>query len=338
MLAILLVLSAQYSFAQQLTTNRQVLAVAQGCGDQVYNLTDVVEMDELARCYQVAVKEVSRRQATPLQLAFLTCNEFKTNDLRRLACLRKFQESINDSDIDTLLTKCPKEDAALVKCATDKNANCIPTAKKAMQCYENAKSSFTTSNNSAYRPSAADHNYVNTTIAGCGDSKIISSTNIEAAEIEGQVNCYQTALIGIDKRMPSTAKLSIDLCSNFKYYSQKVDCFKKIGQHQEALDIEAAVKQHHGLTPKEKILTVTKLNSYVAECLDNPKMVKKTNENKEKYYSKIFRKDGSAVQTGFKNPEVFYKKGYNCIVEKFERAAQNKSESSTPVPTSSGAQ
>lgn len=319
MLAILLLLSAQFSFAEVLTKNSIIKAVAQGCGDKVYDLTDSAEMNNLASCYQTAIKLIPNKFTPAANVAFAVCNEFKQNDIRRLTCLKKFQESIKDPNLETVMSKCPKEEEALVKCAKTPNSNCFPVASAAMNCYSEAKATLQL-NSPAYRLSVAENSLVNTVNLGCGTNKRISSTIISAEDVESQVNCYQVGMLSIDKRsLPTTYKLSLDICDKFGPYHRKVKCLEDIAQDQEKTDIAAQVAQDQNLSVKEKAAAVSPLYAHVRKCMENHREKKSKNTL------------ARALKDPYKASEALYRKSYECMVDEFQIASQQKASPAAPA-------
>ncbi len=325
MLAAVLVLLAQFSFAEELTNNPIIKAVAQSCGDQVYDLTDTAEMNNLASCYQVAIKLIPNKFTPAANVAFAVCNEFKQNDIRRITCLKKFQESIKDPNLETILSKCPKEEDALVKCAKVANSNCFPAAATTMNCYSKAKDALQL-NTPSYRLSAAENSLVNTVNVGCGTNKRISSTIISAEEVESQVNCYQVGMLSIDKRsLPTTYKLSLDICDKFGPYHRKVECLQDIAREQEKTDIAAQIAEDQNLSVKEKAASVSPLYAHVRKCMENHR------EKKSKAAM------ARALKNPYKESEALYRKSYECMVDEFQLASQKKGNTSTSAPANAPA-
>jgi hypothetical protein len=291
MLALLMTVFLQTSFAD--TNNPIIKAVAAGCGDKVYTkVIDTPEIDELAACYQTALDELPRKRLPTIELGFQTCAAFKAA-LQQYVCLDRFKDEAHDPNLYKIFNDCTNSEKDLRK-----------KYLASIQCINNKKAHYPTETSHEIKLSPSDIQYLKVTQAGCGKGQGISSNFIEQKEVEGLANCYQTALLGLEKTLPNLYNQTLELCDNFVVFVQKVECMKRI----------ATELKNDGM------------NKAITTCLDT------------KRKDDIVKKGHTTVSHTFKKPEVFYSKGYDCIKGKLltlsETSSQQDAVSAPAVPAS----
>lgn len=266
------------------TINSLIKAVANGCGNRVYTKQiDTPEIDELAHCYRTALDELPRKRLPAIEMAFQICQSFKA-ELQQFVCMDRFKDEAHDPNLYKIFNECA---------STDKNLY-----KKSMAtytCMKKKKADYPTETSLDVKLSDADKTYIKTAWDACGKGEAISSTSIGKKEVEGLVDCYQSALLGLEKALPDPYTQALDHCQHFVLNAQKVECIKRVAYESQDANMQRSV----------------------STCLDNSR-----------------KGDKRKRQRSFKKPEAFYGKGYDCLRKDFkEFAVDSKERGGTGVPS-----
>jgi hypothetical protein len=227
-----------WAFAIGLPKDSQLTGIGLGCGGTIYTEEfDPTAVDDLANCYRAGLEAYTKKSYSPMGLAFLSCEKFK-NKTQGYECLNQFKKVTQDSDLFTIFTTCDSKAAGnkINNGATEQTNflyDCLQSEKE-----NGGQNKFILKKTKESAISADDKNFLQFVNETCGLHFDIAAKS----EIEGLANCYQIGLLRKETKNKNFIELSLEMCAQFKYNIQKINCLHRTSNYLKEPKIENASK------------------------------------------------------------------------------------------------